>query len=186
MQRKLLKQLLVSYKENSLMMEEEQKDLDQMLSLLENNPRCFSRDSLEAHFTGSCWIVDLSKKYCLLTHHRKLGVWLQLGGHADGDPDLFNVAKKEGFEESGIQGIKPLSSEIFDIDIHEIPERKQVPKHFHYDIRFLFEVDKDIPFIVSEESLDLAWVPIVNLEDYNSERSLLRLRDKTLQGVSIY
>ena len=186
MHRKLLKDLLDRYGKSDLMMTEEKEDLGRMLSLLKENKLCFSRDSLEAHFTGSCWIVDLNKTHCLLTHHKKLGIWLQLGGHADGDPDLFNVAKKEGFEESGLQGIKPLSSDIFDIDIHEIPEHKQVPKHFHYDVRFLFEVDKEIPFTVSDESLDLAWVPIADLESYNPERSLTRLKDKTLMGVSVY
>ena len=62
--------------------------------------------------------------FVLLMHHTKLDKWFQLGGHCDGDPDVINVAIKEASEESGIKNIKPLSLEIFDIDIHLIPPHK--------------------------------------------------------------
>jgi hypothetical protein len=58
----------------------------------------------------------------LLTLHKKMGFWLQLGGHADGDHNLARVSMKEACEESGLQHIELLSDEIFDIGIHLIPE----------------------------------------------------------------
>src|ERR1700741_1285851 len=48
----------------------------------------FTRDRLSGHFTASSWLVDRSGERVLLTHHRKLARWLQLGGHADGDREL--------------------------------------------------------------------------------------------------
>ena len=51
----------------------------------------FERHHPPGHFTGSAWLVSGDGRRVLLTHHRKLGRWLQLGGHADGDPDLVDV-----------------------------------------------------------------------------------------------
>jgi 8-oxo-dGTP pyrophosphatase MutT (NUDIX family) len=115
----------------------------------------------------------------LLTHHKKLGRWLQLGGHADGDSQVMRVASREAEEESGLKQLALVSREIFDIDVHLIPERGQEPAHYHYDVRFLFEADKNETLVVSEESNDLAWVPLVSIEDYSCEESILRMVRKT-------
>ena len=55
---------------------------------------------------------------------------MQPGGHADGDENIFAVAVREGNEETGIQKLIG-TEEIFDIDIHTIPARKDFPEHFH-------------------------------------------------------
>jgi 8-oxo-dGTP pyrophosphatase MutT (NUDIX family) len=87
-----------------------------------------------------------------------MGFWLQLGGHADGDHDLARVSLKEAREESGLQNIKLLSDEIFDIGVHLIPEYKGIPAHYHYDVRFLLKTtDKDDDIQISDESNDLRW-----------------------------
>ena len=62
----------------------------------------FERSHPPGHFTGSAWLVSADGARVLLTHHRKLGRWLQLGGHADGDADLAQVALREAEEESGL------------------------------------------------------------------------------------
>ncbi len=67
-----------------------------------SNPDALLRSNLGGHLTGSAWIVDRAHIWTLLTHHRKLDKWLQLGGHADGDPDLLAVALREAEEESGL------------------------------------------------------------------------------------
>ncbi len=144
------------------------------------NPGCFERHLAEGHVTGSAWIVDSTGERTLLTHHRKLNIWLQPGGHADGDPDVLAVARRECFEETGLTDIVAVSEEIFDLDIHGIPARKEIPGHYHYDVRFLFRVVGDHEFVVSEESHDLAWVPLEKLEDYTTEWSMRRMREKAL------
>ena len=80
----------------------------------------YVRERLAGHFTASCWLVDRSGERTLLTHHRKLGMWLQLGGHADGERDLQVVALKEAEEESGLRGLS-IAAGIFDLDRHWIP-----------------------------------------------------------------
>ncbi len=141
-----------------------------------SEPRCFERDCWRGHVTGSAWLLDPGLEALLLTHHRKLDIWVQLGGHSDGDPDTRAVAQREAEEESGV-AVTLIRNEIFDIDIHEIPARKQDPAHFHFDVRFALRASsRDV--VVSGESNDLVWVPLSGLERYTEERSILRMRDK--------
>ena len=148
---------------------------------VEANENCFDRSNLTGHVTGSTWLVDASGKRVLLTHHKKLGKWLQLGGHADGNPDVLAVAMKEAREESGIEKIAPVSQQIFDLDIHPIPAHGTEPAHFHYDIRFALQAAGAGDFIVSEESRSLAWIEIEKIETLTEEESLLRMARKWRQ-----
>lgn len=116
----------------------------------------FSRERLSGHFTASSWLVDRAGERVLLTHHRKLGRWLQLGGHADGDRDLARVALREAEEESGLTGLS-VEAAIFDLDRHWIPERGDVPGHWHYDVRYVVRAGASEAYTVSDESHDLAW-----------------------------
>ena len=141
----------------------------QMLQFLEEEKDCFSRQCEPGHFTASCWLVNKDFSKALLTHHRKLGHWFQLGGHCDGDSDILYVAIREAEEESGLSNIVPVTGEIFDIDIHEIPANHREKAHMHYDVRFLLQNQGSESFVVSPESNDLMWVtkdksslPIVN------------------------
>jgi len=143
-----------------------------------NNPNCFKRELECGHITGSAWLVDLKGKRVLLTHHKKLNAWLQLGGHADGDCDILNVALTEAREESGIETVKPVNAAIFDIDIHLIPQYKNVPEHYHYDICFAVQVEGTEEYVVSDESHDLAWVPTGKMKEYSDTESMLRMTEK--------
>lgn len=141
---------------------------------------CCERSLLIGHMTGSAWVVDRERESVLLTHHRKLNRWLQVGGHADGNPDLLEVALREAREESGLTQLKVVSELPFDIDIHEIPERGPEPRHLHYDVRFLLEATSDEPLVVSEESHALAWLPIRDLAARaDLDESLQRMLRKT-------
>jgi len=102
---------------------EEASTVDRFRRLLREHDRCFHRDCWAGHITGSAWLVDAEGNDVLLTHHRKLDLWVQLGGHSGGDPDTPAVAHREAEEESGLD-VEPLSPQIFDLDIHTIPARK--------------------------------------------------------------
>ena len=129
----------------------------EFVTLLDDPQNPFLRERLQGHFTGSAWLVSADGSRVLLTHHRKLGRWLQLGGHADGDRDLAAVALREAEEESGLSGLVLDSARIFDIDRHWIPLRKDVPGHWHYDVRYVVRAGSNEAFVLSEESLELAW-----------------------------
>ncbi len=136
------------------------------------------------HVTASAWVVDRTGRFALLTHHRKLGRWLQLGGHADGDADVRRVALREAIEESGICGIVSASPGVYDVDVHEIPALAAEAAHLHYDLRFAFYANpSDVP-IVSGESHAVAWVPLADLEQYAIDESVRRLARKTASLIA--
>ncbi len=126
---------------------------------IESSPSCFDRNYPPGHITGSCLLLNPKGDKCLLTLHRKLKRWLQLGGHAEGETNLLAVAHREAVEESGITQISAIEPELFDVDIHLIPARPHLgePAHYHYDIRFLMRAAHE-DFICSDESDALAWL----------------------------
>lgn len=127
-------------------------------SFAQSETKIFSRENVRAHITSSAVVVNEDFDAMLLMHHKKLNIWLQFGGHADGNSDLLSVAKKELEEESGIIDFHVYSEDIFDLEIHQIPQRKNEPEHLHFDVRFLFVVDNDVSFKVNkDEALDIRW-----------------------------
>ncbi len=149
---------------------------ERILGFIRREPNCFCRSVREGHITGSAWLVNPLGCRVLLTLHRKLGRWLQPGGHADGDADTLRVALREAEEESGIAGIIPLSHEIFDVDVHEIPARPAAgePAHLHYDIRYLLQAPEEA-FTLSDESNALAWFTADELRAQHPEESIRRM-----------
>lgn len=158
--------------------EHEAGSLARMIAFVEAHEDCCERSFSEGHLTGSAWIVDESGERALLTLHRKLGLWLQLGGHADGDTDLLRVAMREAEEESGLNEIAPVTRAIFDVDVHEIPARKSEAAHLHYDVRFLLRARSAESLRVSDESIDLRWVGPEEIEGLTTDASVRRMRDK--------
>jgi 8-oxo-dGTP pyrophosphatase MutT (NUDIX family) len=152
---------------------------DQTIRFVETTRRCFDRTLKTGHVTGSAWIINPSRTHALLTLHARLGRWVQLGGHADNDPDIIGVATREAREESGLTSLRLLARHIFDIDVHRIPLYGAMPAHFHYDIRFLFEADDTEPLVISAESKDLAWVNISDMLGTGVEESLARMCRKS-------
>jgi len=124
MQRNFLKTLLENYWPTHI---EEQVAKRQMLEFLDACKDCFERSCRIGHFTASSWLTNADCTKVLLTHHKKLDRWLQLGGHCDGDANVMRVAIKEAREESGIDRIVPLQEDIFDLDVHLIPQIQQEP-----------------------------------------------------------
>lgn len=147
---------------------------------LASSGNVFERDHPPGHFTGSAWLVSADGHWVLLTHHRKLDRWLQLGGHADGDVDLARVALREAEEESGLRDLVG-EREIFDLDSHRIPSRSDATEHWHYDVRFVVRATGSEVFSLSDESLALAWISISELAgDAHADESLRRMACKWL------
>ena len=146
------------------------------------HPDCFERSCVPGHVTGSAWLVAHDHARFLLTHHRKLGRWLQPGGHSDGDPDTAQVALREAREESGIVALTlaPIDGLVqpLDLDAHEIPARGAEPAHIHYDVRFLVVAPPDAVIAISEESLALRWFATNRPLDVPHDASVARLQEK--------
>ena len=87
----------------------EQETCSNYIDFVENEPDCLKRSLQKGHVTASCWILCPERGEVLLTHHRKLGIWIQLGGHLDVGEDVLDAALREACEESGIPDIHPIS-----------------------------------------------------------------------------
>ena len=182
MHRKPLIALLDDYERRNPV---ERSCVGRIRELVRNHADCFERSCLPGHITASAWIVSSDRDRFLLTHHRKLDRWLQLGGHADGDPDAFATALREAREESGMEhfdwvgpdgaGAPP---QPIDVDVHLIPERPGEPAHEHHDIRFLLVARPGQRLSISDESKALEWFPWSQLDRSLEEESLLRLGRK--------
>ena len=182
----LLKKLKEYYPDNDL----EKKYKETMINFIEKNQNCFERSLLEGHITGSCWIENCDGTKFLLTRHKKLNLWLQLGGHADGDADILAVAQKEALEESGLKDIIFLSENIFDLGIHYLPQYKNVPPHYHYDVRFLMKtLSPDEEICMSDESTDLNWfdqLPTSNPKEVQEDLSRMFNKWKNVHSSKNY
>jgi 8-oxo-dGTP pyrophosphatase MutT (NUDIX family) len=177
---------------------EESHCVARIRELVRNHSDCFDRRCLPGHVTASAWIVSSDADRFLLTHHRKLDRWLQLGGHADGDGDVQAVALREAREESGLSGFVFLGRERagegdrrsgipvvpVDVDVHRIPARPGEPAHEHHDIRFVLQAPAGERISISDESNALEWFEWDRLEKDFDEESLLRLGRKARQVVS--
>ena len=175
--------------------EEESANTARFLDFIAQTPDCFLRATLPGHFTGSALVVNKSLSRVLLTHHKKLGLWLQLGGHADGHHLLHEVAMTEACEESGLTnlsflnyeqgGIHGLQSDAtpngplpFDIDCHSIPANHKDASHLHFDVRYVVVADSESMPIVSEESHDVRWFSLAEARALTNSRSMHRQFDK--------
>ena len=152
---------------------------------VEEHPDCFLRSCVPGHITASAWVVSTEYDRFLLVHHRKLDRWLQVGGHVDGEPEVYRAALREAQEESGMWNLSfhvPCDTvDIFDVDVHEIPARGHEPAHLHYDIRFLLVAAPAQRPRPSAESHAVKWFPVRELEDYVHEESVLRMGRKARQ-----
>lgn len=157
---------------------------ERFLRFIDNHANCFERSLEQGHVTASAWIVDKKAKSALLVHHKKLGLWLQPGGHCDGDPDVVRVAKKEVQEETGLDHFEIVSDRILDLDIHEIPLWNQIPAHYHYDVRFLIYADSHQTLTVSHESNDVRWFNLDKIPNVSPDISVVRLAKKSLKMIA--
>ncbi|MCR5796209.1 MAG: NUDIX hydrolase [Solobacterium sp.] len=154
-----LREQLVSYRPFN---EQEEKDRDVILSCLDQFDDLYTRDNRTAHLTASAWVTDRSHTKILMVYHNLYDSWSWLGGHADGDTDLLQTALREVREESGITHVRPLSDEIFSLEVLTVDGHEKngeyVSSHLHLNVTYLLEADADEEVHVKkDENSGVAW-----------------------------
>lgn len=129
--------------------EQEVRDRELLLERLERGEAVLTRDNAAAHLTASAWIVSPDRTQVLMAYHNIYRSWSWLGGHADGEADLLAVALREACEESGLSVVRPVSEDIFSVEIltvdgHE-KRQKYVASHLHLNVTYLLEADPTAP-----------------------------------------
>lgn len=105
------------------------------------------------HVTASA-IVLAEDGRVLLHRHKRLGRWLQPGGHLDAGELPWDAAVRETVEETGLQPQHPASGPLLlHVDVHEGPRG-----HVHLDLRYLLFADAEVALRpASGESPEVAW-----------------------------
>ena len=121
-----------------------------------SSPDGLRRTGRPDHVTASAVVLDPSGAQTLLVLHRKVGLWLQPGGHVDDDdPSLAAAGLREATEETGVAGLavdpRPLR-----LDRHPAP----CGARDHLDVQFLVTAPGRAAPVVSAESLDVRWWPV--------------------------
>ena len=129
--------------------EQEARDVEELLRRLRSGEELYTRDNASAHLTASACVVSPDRTQVLLAYHNLYHSWAWLGGHADGERDLLNVAMREVREESGLSDVRPVtdalySVEILTVDGHE-KRGKYVSSHLHLNVTYLLEADPAAP-----------------------------------------
>ena len=132
---------------------EEAASLDRLRRFVEAPDDPFARENPQGHVTGSAIVARPDASAFLLVHHRKLGRWLQPGGHTEReDASVYEAALREVREETGLAELAaPLGPSIFDVDVHPIPAHGKDPAHSHFDVRFLFTTERDVDRAAAED-----------------------------------
>ncbi len=154
-------------------------------NLVQTHPDCFDRTCLPGHITGSAWIISPDRSRYLLTHHRKLNRWLQVGGHADSETVPHQVALREAELESGMTGLRFVETAglliPLDVDVHYIPPRKSEQAHEHHDLRYFLIAMDGQEISASDESHDVRWFTVDELVSVTDEPGILRMLHKSEQ-----
>lgn len=147
--------------------EQEERDKAVILAFMDGNADCFYRENLIAHMTASAWIVNPARDKALMVYHKIYDSWSWTGGHADGETDMLALAIREAKEETGIEHVRPVSEEIYSLEVltvdgHE-KRGKYVPSHLHLNVTYLLEAEEsDTLIICEEENSGVQWF---SLED---------------------
>ena len=170
--------------------DQEAADKPKLLSLLQSSKDIFTRDNTTAHMTASGWVVSPDRKSVLMIYHNIYNSWSWMGGHADGETDLLQVAQREIREESGIQNLKLLTPDIYSLEIltvdGHIKRGEYVSSHLHLNVTYLFEADPAQPLHVKpDENSGVAWIPISDLTSWVTEPWFLeRIYSKLCQKLT--
>lgn len=156
-----LKELISNYTPFN---EQEETDKEVMLEAINTFQDVLTRNNKFMHFSASSIILNKERTKILVVYHKIYNSWVYPGGHADGESNLLEVAKRETWEETGLTP-KLISDKIASIQICEvgghIKKGKYVSAHTHYDVVYLFEADDNAKISFREdESKGIRWIPI--------------------------
>ena len=171
--------------------EQEETERRLMLRYMDTFPDLLTRENEMAHFTASCWIVNPARTHTLMAFHNLYQSWAWLGGHADGEAELLRVALREASEESGIEGARPLSEDIFSLEIlgvdGHVKRGHYVAAHLHLNCTYLLEADDRLPIrSKADENSAVRWIPLTEVEREVREPEMRVIYRKLMEKAAAY
>ncbi|GHI95083.1 MULTISPECIES: NUDIX hydrolase [Streptomyces] len=168
----------MSLRDDALLVLKDHRGQDELrqvyLDHLASHPDGMWKACGDGHVTASALVVDPSRDRVLLTLHKKMRMWLQMGGHCEPvDETLARAALREATEESGIEGLDLLPGGPVRLDRHS------TPCAWHLDVQYAALAPAGAVETISDESLDLRWFPYAEVADVTDD-SVVRLLEATL------
>ncbi len=146
-----------------LLFPEEKERQSRLLVYLENSndKEIINWNNFDGHIVAGGFIYAKEEHKFLVLYHKDLKMFLYPGGHVNNnEKSPLQTAKREITEETGLNNFEQLklseNEQIpIDIDTHLINhnERLNLPKHYHFDFRYLFIVDKISKIQIEEEEI---------------------------------
>ena len=159
--------------------EREAMSIDRFVSELDRLERPFDEDADPVHVTGSAIVTGPAG--VLLLKHRRLGIWLQPGGHVDAGETPWDGAAREAAEETGLPVRLAAGAELVHVDVHLGGKG-----HTHLDLRYHVVVDVDgghaEPAPPPGESQEIGWFEwdsAIAMADDGLRGALLSMRPAT-------
>ena len=138
--------------------------------------RPFDKDADPTHVTASAIVVGPAG--VLLLRHKRLGIWVQPGGHLEPGEDLAAGARREAVEETGLDLAHPAAGpRLVHVDVH--PGGRG---HTHLDLRWLLQGDGPPrpPAGESQEVTWLGWADAAERADPGLRGALVALHGRAL------
>ena len=144
-----------------------------LIEFLQKNSDIINWNNFNGHIVAGGFIYAKKEGKFLVLYHKQLKMFLHPGGHIEKtDENTLNAAKREIHEETGLENLKQiklLNNELvpIDIDTHHIGynTKLNLPEHYHFEFRYLFEIEKiqDIN-LDEEESEEFKWIDISEMK----------------------
>lgn len=149
-----------------------------ILEFIDRHDDALQRSCRPGHLTGSAVVVNPAGSHVVMLHHKKLDKWLQPGGHCDGNANLAAVALREAIEETGLGGLMVYPIAV-DLDVHDVdPPDDQA--HLHLDARYLVTAPDDSDPPGNDESHEIRWVAVDDLDQLGIDAGTRRMIDRAL------
>ena len=163
--------------------QQEVNDKKTILDLMTVHCNLLSRKNETAHFTVSAWVVNKDFTKIVMAYHNIYQSWSWLGGHADREKDFLQVALREVNEETGLNCLQAVSSEIFSLEVLDVSahvkHEKIVPAHLHLNATFLILADeKEKLRIKPDENSAIAWVQLKDVAEKSEEPMMKPIYEK--------
>ena len=147
----LVEHVLGDLRDRSPVDARERRSIRHVVAELARLPRPFDEHADPVHVTGSAFVVG--PRGIVLLRHRRLGIWVQPGGHVDPGETPWDAARREAAEETGLAvtfaGGAP---RLAHVDVH--PGGRG---HTHLDLRYVLDGGDDDPAPPPDESQEVHW-----------------------------
>lgn len=173
--------------------EQEERDRKMMLQFMERNKDYLERTNETAHFSASLWVVNPSGTKVLMAYHNIYRAWSWIGGHADGEEDLKQVAMRELLEETGVKHAWLALEEIFSLESLTVDGHEKrgvyVPSHLHLNVTYLAVTKEDEELTVKpDENSGVRWFETeealaICSEEWMVERVYRKLVEKSRRVI---